>query len=68
MKRMIVTDEYNNRPEMKNIKGFATDVNSYGNVMFYPDNGIPYYRICLEKKYVKEVVGHESFKTNYFSK
>lgn len=55
MKRMIVTDECNNRPEMKNIKGFATDVNSYGNIVFYPDNGIPYYRICLEAKYVKEI-------------
>ena len=52
---MIVTDDYNYKPELKNIKGLATEVNSYGNVMFYPDNSIPFYRICLEVKYLKEI-------------
>ncbi len=35
MKRMVVSNEYNYKPEMRNIKGLATEINSYGNVMFY---------------------------------
>ena len=26
--------------------GVSTDVNKYGNVMFYPNNSEPVYRVC----------------------
>ena len=31
----------------KGVSGECTDINSYGNVMFYPDNNSPVYRVCL---------------------
>lgn len=55
MRYVQVIGKPNYRPEVENIKGFATEVNSYGNVMFYPDNGIPFYCVCLESKYIKEI-------------
>lgn len=37
------------------ICGKATEPNAYGNVMFYPDNQTPVYRICKKMEEVEYV-------------
>ena len=39
-----------NNARFAGINGFCTEVNSYGNVMFYPENMEPVYRVCLAKE------------------
>lgn len=33
--------------------GVSTDINKYGNVMFYPNNSKPVYRVCKSAKEVE---------------
>ena len=33
--------------------GYSTEPNKVGNVMFYPENSFPCYRICLPKEYIE---------------
>lgn len=40
-KAKIISGKY------EGLYGECTNVNSYGNVMFYPNNSSPVYRVCL---------------------
>jgi hypothetical protein len=44
---MIIKGEYSG------LEGLATPMNVYGNVLFYPNDGIEPYRLCLKIEYVK---------------
>lgn len=46
---VVVRGEYVGR------KGHFTEVNKYGNIMFYPVEGKYPYRVCLRHNDVKEV-------------
>jgi hypothetical protein len=46
---MVIRGEYVGR------EGHFTEVNKYGNVMFYPVEGKHPYRVCLRHNDVKEV-------------
>lgn len=52
MKKVMVIDgKYTGRI------GKATSVNSYGNVMFYSEEGANPYRVCLKAEDVQEING-----------
>lgn len=42
-----IHNEYN--PKLVGITGFITESKSKENVMFYPDNEYPVYRVCLRR-------------------
>ena len=49
MRNAMINLNYKNKEGLARIFGKATEVNEYGNVMFYPDNNNPVYRICLRQ-------------------
>lgn len=46
MKKAIVINETSS---YFGVKGQATDENAVGNVMFYPKDSYPVYRVCLKR-------------------
>lgn len=44
---VVINGKYTGR------EGYFTDVNKYGLVMFYPNEGIHPYRVCLEVNDIK---------------
>ena len=53
-KAKVVNGEYKGRG------GEATEVNEVGNVMFYPEEGIHPYRVCLNIRDIKFLDGDKN--------
>ena len=35
--------------------GISTEINAYGNVMFYPERGFNPFRVCLKADYIEYI-------------
>lgn len=51
--KVIYYDGYRDY-QLVGVIGMATEPNKCGNVMFYPDGGLP-YRICLSEEQIEDI-------------
>ena len=53
-KAIVICGQYSGR------SGNATEPNKYGNVMFYPVEGVHPYRVCLKANDIKFIEGGDA--------